>query len=62
MAQTKEQTKTPEKELSDEEMDNLSGAEFKTLVIGMLTEVTEDSLNTKEDMKATRSEIKKNTQ
>ena len=34
MAQTKEQIKTPDqKELSDEEIDNLSDAEFKTLVI-----------------------------
>ena len=30
MAQMKEQVKTPEKELSDEEIDNLSDAEFKT--------------------------------
>ena len=35
----KEQIKTPEKELSDEETANLSDAEFKTLVIQMLTEV-----------------------
>ena len=33
MAQMKEQIKTPEKELSDEEIANLSDAEFKTLVI-----------------------------
>ena len=37
----KEQIKTPEKELGDEEIDNLSDAEFKTLVIRMLTEMTE---------------------
>ena len=37
----KEQIKTPEKELSEEEIDNLSDAEFKTLVIGMLTEKIE---------------------
>ena len=37
----KEQIKTPEKELSDEETDNLSDAEFKTLVIRMFTELTE---------------------
>ena len=37
----KEQIKTPEKELSDEEIDNLSDAEFKTLVIGMLIELIE---------------------
>ena len=33
MAQMKEQIKTPEKELSDEEIDNLSDAKFKTMVI-----------------------------
>ena len=41
MATMKGQIKTPEKELSDEEMDNLSDAEFKTLVIRMLTELVE---------------------
>ena len=35
----KEQIKTPEKELSDEEIANLSDAELKTLVIRMLTEI-----------------------
>ena len=30
---------TPEKELSDEEITNLSEAEFKTLVVRMLTEM-----------------------
>ena len=37
----KEQIKTPEKEVSNEEMDNLSDVEFKTLVIRMLTELIE---------------------
>ena len=37
----KEQIKTPEKELNNEEIDNLSDAEFKTLVIRMLTELVE---------------------
>ena len=41
MAQLKEQIKTPEKQLSDEERTNLSDAEFKTLVIRMLTELNE---------------------
>ena len=41
MAQMKEQIKTPEKELSDEEIVNLSDAEFKTLVIRLLTEIIE---------------------
>ena len=33
MAQMKEQIKTPEKELNEMEISNLSGAEFKTLFI-----------------------------
>ena len=41
MAQIKEQIETPEKELSNEETANLSDAEFKTLVIRMLIEMTE---------------------
>ena len=52
----KGQIKTPEKELSNEEIDNLSGAEFKTLVIRMLTEMLELSCKMKEQMKATQSE------
>ena len=42
MAQRKEQIKAPEKiQLSDKEIANLSDAEFKTLVIRMLTEMVE---------------------
>ena len=42
MAQIKEQIKAPEKtQLSDEEIANLLDAEFKTLVIRMLTEMVE---------------------
>ena len=38
----KEQIKAPEKiQLSDEEIANLSDAQFKTLVIRMLTEMVE---------------------
>ena len=58
MAQMKEQIKTPGKELSDEEIDNLSDAEFKTLVVRMLTEITEFG----HKMKAIQSEIKENIQ
>ena len=36
-----QQIKTPEKELSDEDIDNLFDAEFKTLLMRMLTEMTE---------------------
>ena len=39
MAQIKEQNKTPEKELSEMEISNISDAEFKTLVIRMLQEL-----------------------
>ena len=35
----KEQIKTPEKELSDKEIANLSDAQFKTLVIRLFTEI-----------------------
>ena len=62
MAQMEEQIKFLEKELSDEEIANLPGAEFKTLVIRMLTEMMEYGHKIKEEMKATQSEIKKNIQ
>ena len=42
MAQMKEQIKTPEKELNKMGMSNLSKAEFQTLVIRMLKELSED--------------------
>ena len=47
MAQTKEQNKTQEKELNKMEVTNLSGAEFKTLVIRMLKELMEYRNNIK---------------
>ena len=62
MAQMKEQIKTTEKELSDEETDNISDEEFKTLVIRMLTELVEYGRKLDEKMKATISEIKENIQ
>ena len=62
MAQVKEQKKTPEKDLSDEEIDNLSDAEFKTLVIRMFTELIELGRKMKEEMKSTQSEIRQNIQ
>ena len=42
MAQMKEQIKTAEKELNKRDINNLSAAEFKTLVIRMLNELSED--------------------
>ena len=38
----KEQLKSPEKELKEMEISNLSDTEFKTLVIRMLKELSED--------------------
>ena len=58
----KEQIKPPEKELSNEEIENLSDAEFKTLVIRMLTELIELGRKMKEQVKAMKSEIKENIQ
>ena len=62
MAQMKEQIKTLEKEISDEEIENLSDAEFKTLVIRMFTELVEYGRKIKEEMKVIQSEIKQNIQ
>ena len=42
MAQVKERIKMPEKELNKREISNLSDVEFKTLVIRMLKETSED--------------------
>ena len=42
MAQMKEQIKTPEKELNEIEINNLSDAELKILVIRMLKDLSED--------------------
>ena len=60
MAQMKEQIKAPEKiELSYEEIAHLSDAEFKTLIIRMLTELAEYGRKLEEKMKAVLSEIRK---
>ena len=58
----KEQIKTTEKERNNKEIANLSDAEFKTLVIRMLTEMTEYGHKMKKEVKAIQSEIKKNIQ
>ena len=63
MAQMKEQIKAPEKiQLSNEEIANLSDAQFKTLVIRMLIEMVEYGRKIEEKMKAMLSEIKENAQ
>ena len=63
MAQMKEQIKTPEKELNEMEMSNLSDAQFKTLVIRMLKELSKNFNNTKKMQSKTKDtliEIKNN--
>ena len=65
MAQMKRQNKTPEKELNEMEISNLSDAEFKALVIRMLQELIGYFNSTKKiqaEMKVTLSEMKKNLQ
>ena len=55
--------KAPEKiQLSNKEIANLSGAQFKTLVIRMLTELIEYGHKIEEKVKAMKSEIKENIQ
>ena len=56
MTQMKEKIKTPEKELNEMDVSNLSDAEFKTLVIRMLKELNGD-LNS---IKKIQSEMKDN--
>ena len=58
----KEQMKALKIELSGEEIANLSDAEFKILVIRMLTEMVEYGCKIEEKVKAMQSEIKKNIQ
>ena len=56
-----EHFKPPEKiQLSNEEIANLSDAQFKTLVINMLTDLVESVRNTDEKMKAMLRETKEN--
>ena len=45
-----EQIKAPEKELNKMEISNLSDAEFKTLVVRMLRELSEDFKSIKKDL------------
>ena len=65
MALMKKHIKTLEKELNKMEVSNLSGAEFKTLVIRMIKELSEDLNSIKKiqsEMKDSLSEIKNNVQ
>ena len=59
----KEQIKAPEKiQLSDEETANLSDAQFKTLVIRILTKIVQYDHKIEGKVKAMKSEIKENVQ
>ena len=63
IAQMKEHIKGPEKIwLSNEEIDNLSDAQFKTLAIRMLTELVEHCHKIEEKVKGMKSETKENVQ
>ena len=61
----KEQIKTPEKELNETAISNLSDAEFKTLVIRMLEQLSEGLngiKNTQSEMRGIPIEINNNLQ
>ena len=59
----KEQIKATEKiQLNNEEIANLSDAQFKPLVIRVLTEMVEYGHKIEEKVKTIKSEIKKNIQ
>ena len=60
MAQIKEQSKAPKIELSNEDIAN--HAEFKLLVIRMLTEMVQYGHRVEEKVKTMQSERKKNIQ
>ena len=65
MAQMKEQNKTPEKELNEMDINNLSGAKFKALVIRVLKGLIRyfsSIKKTQVQIKVTLSEINKNLQ
>ena len=64
-AQMKQQIKTPEKQLNKTEISNPSDTEFKTLVIRMLKELSEDLSSIKKIQSETKDslvEIKNNLQ
>ena len=63
MAQVTEHFKAPEKiQLSEEEIANISDAQFKALVIKMLTELVESVRKVDEKMKPMLRETKENVQ
>ena len=59
---TEKTEQNPRKRTKQNRDRQLSDAEFKTLVIGMLRELTEHGYNIREDLEFALSEIKKNPQ
>ena len=55
MAQMKEQINSPEKEINKMEISNLSDAEFRTLVISMFNELSENIYNIKKSSQKQRT-------
>ena len=51
MAQMKQRIKPPDKELNEMEISNLSGAEFKTLAVRMLKELSADQQHKKDPVR-----------
>ena len=62
IAQMKQKDKTAEKKLNKMEISYLSDAEFKTLVIRMLTAMVEYGRKIEEKVKTMKREIKENVQ
>ena len=60
MGQMKEHSKASERQLSEEEIANLSDGEFKALVTKIFKELIELGQKMKKQMKDTQSEIKQN--
>ena len=59
----KEQIKAPQNvQLSNKEIGNLSDAQFKTLVIRMLTKMVEYGHKIEKKVKAMKSDMKRNSQ
>ena len=61
MTQMKEHNKTPAKELNEVEKSNLSDAEFQTLVINILKELSEDFNSIKKIQTETKATLNKTT-
>ena len=61
-AQVKEYIKTPEKEINEMEISNLSDTEFKTLLIRMLKDLSEDLTSIKKIQSEMKFTLRNNLQ